>query len=291
MVGTAAVHAEALSAPGRTFDTIVVGSSTAGSALVISELERLGVACRGYSAWAEGLNVNDMAAFLEGTVLSRQKPERLIIGVTMREFIPRHPSGQGLVDAPPRRGLSAWAHDNVATLRARAMLQDPVRLGRALQQGAAAEPIAADGNQVILRDRVLAMESAAHRQQEVEAMEKFRPDPAPYRELEGLLGRLGAAGHTAVVVNLPVTDLFVDLAPNGRADYTDYLTRLEAATSAANTELIDLAATPLDRDSEYADVNHLNLRGSMKVTAALVEQLTLTGPTCNQDQRVDGQRV
>jgi hypothetical protein len=131
------------------------------------------------------------------------------------------------------------------------------------------------------------MESATHRQQEIDAMDKYQPDPSAFRQFQDLLGRLNAAGHTVVVVNLPVTDLFVDLAPNGEADYRDYRTRLEAVTSAAQTHFVDLAETPLDRDADYADVNHLNLRGSMKVTVSLVRQLTIPRPTCGEGQQLD----
>jgi hypothetical protein len=131
-----------------------------------------------------------------------------------------------------------------------------------------------------MRDRSITTESERHLYQEQQRMAGFTIDPAVFGRLDDLLTSISAAGITPVVVNLPVTDQFIELTPNGRSDYEAYVAAITASATKAGVTLLDLGdagAIGLDQTVDFADVNHLNATGATKLTAALSSQLGRCG--------------
>ena len=80
---------------------------------------------------------------------------------------------------------------------------------------------------------------------------------------------------TAVVV-LPVTQDYVDLHPEGAAQYEEFLAeaeRLAADAGAAFLDLHDLFADEAEPDSFFADTHHLNGVGANRLSRALPDLL------------------
>lgn len=273
-VGTAATHAAALADPAQEFDLVAIGSSSAGADILMPDLESGGAACDGYVAWLPATDIGELSAFTLEHVTAARPPERLLVALTMREFVPAGdaPAATDELAEPEPSEAMQWAEEHVGMIRARDTLQDPYRLGSAIQ-GTLEEPLTADGNQLIMRDRFIADESFQHRRQEELVMADYRFSPAAYEQLGALLSAVKAAGVTPIVANLPVNDLFIELAPRGRADYDEYVDAIEATSAAAAVEFLDLASVELDQAADYADVNHLNASGATKLTEELDRHL------------------
>lgn len=273
-VGTGAIHAAALSDPAEDFDLLAVGSSSAGADILMPQLEASGAACDGYVAWLPATTISEIAAFTAEHVQARQTPRQLLVALTMREFVPPGdaPTATHQLDESDQSPAMEWAERHVGMIRGRDTLQDPYRLGSAIQ-GTLDEPLTADGNQLIMRDRLIANESLQHRRQEELVMADYRFSPAAYGALRALLETATAAGMTPIVANLPVNDLFIDLAPGGRQDYDEYVAAIASASADAGVEFIDLGTTELDQALDYADVNHLNASGARQLTEELDARL------------------
>jgi hypothetical protein len=142
----------------------------------------------------------------------------------------------------------------------------------AIEQGLA-EELTADGNQLIMQNRLIENESPDHRAQERRKMAAYRFDQAVLDEFAALLRAIGSAGIEPIVVDLPVTDQFTELAPEGTADYVRYQRALADTAAAEGTDLIDLSSVELDPAVHFADVNHLNAAGRTTLTAALDRRL------------------
>ena len=252
----------------RDVDVIALGSSSMGAAFWAPGLDDAGLACTAYSAWLTSPTMVDIAAHAEQEVLSTADPRQIVVGVTIREFNAGSPTRD---DPELDEFLDPDDNpftDHLAVLRIRDLIQDPDRFGNAVL-GRTHEQTGQDGHHLASLDHVIADESAAHRQQEADEMATYTLDNADIVALDELLTRLHDEDIDVVLVNLPVTDIFVDMAPNGTADYDRYLDAIAGVAARTGTGFFDGNKVDLDHERQFADVNHLNRDGSQAFTAAL----------------------
>jgi hypothetical protein len=261
---------------GRTPDVLTVGSSSAGAAFWAPGLVGAGVACDAYSVWLEGPTMEDIGRYVTHTLEDLPMPRDVLIGVTMREFnatstkLDNEEVG-GFLETDRVDGVMGALEDQLAMIRMREVFQDPPRLGRAVL-GVEDAQVGPDGHHLTSLDRVIAEESAKHRRQEIDEMDDFRLRDADLRALDELIEHLDARGADVTVVNLPVTDLFIELTPNETDDYLGYLDAVESVARRAGAPFVDgHDLVPLDAETQFADVNHLNRDGARAFTTALVE--------------------
>jgi hypothetical protein len=269
---------------GPPVDMLVIGSSSVGADIWSPHLESSGLACNAYVPWLASPTMVDIERYWREGLLPAQRPDRLVIGVTMREMNGRSPVNVAadLESLLAERGrLKALAY-NLAILRIRPTLQNPRHAGDVLL-GRDRPHTDPDGHLITTLDRRIADESASHRRQEERAMAQYELGRSEVDALRRVIDDAREQGIDVVVLNLPVTDLFIGMAPRGQADYDEYLPAVRAAAISSGATFIDGATVPLDVETAFADVNHLNRNGSMAFTTALIEGELATGrrPSCS----------
>lgn len=259
---------------GRRPDVLTIGSSSAGAAVWAPGLVAAGVACDAYSVWLEGPTMEDITRYVAHTLGDLPMPRQVLVGVTMREFNATstkldNDEVDAFLEADRTGGVMGVLEDRLAMIRMREVFQDPPRLGRVVL-GAEDNQLGRDGHHLPSLDRVIAQESAKHRQQEIDEMDEYRLRETDLLALEALIGYLADRGADVTVVNLPVTDTFIQLTPNGTADHLQHREAVESVARRTGTPFVDGQAVPLDTATQFADVNHLNRDGSRAFTAALI---------------------
>jgi hypothetical protein len=269
-------------------DYLVVGSSSAGAAVRPRSLAELWPDIgNGYTYWLAGPPFRSLEAVVSGVLLDQLAPETVVVGLTMREFnsLAEHEDHYAaLLDASAYRkatGRRSWIdraddllQDHLALARHRAVLREPVHLVDDLTEPALVPTdIGTDGHLIGADDHELADEPPEHLRQEAAALADYLVSDADLDSLDRLLTDLNQRSIDAVVVNLPVSDDFIGLAPDGHRDYEAYVTAVEEVAKANGAEWHDL----MDRswsDNYFRDVNHLNGRGVARIGPLLADILS-----------------
>jgi lysophospholipase L1-like esterase len=94
---------------------------------------------------------------------------------------------------------------------------------------------------------------------------------------EELLAGLGDRGLDTAVVVLPVTQDYIDLHPEGAAQYEEFLALAEQIADETGATFLDLhdffADQGADADTFFADTHHLNGVGANRLSRALPDLL------------------
>ena len=83
---------------------------------------------------------------------------------------------------------------------------------------------------------------------------------------------LDARGIELVLVEMPVSQAYIDLHPDGQANYEELRGHYYALADELGIEIIDLA-TDWDADERFTDYTHLDLEGAQRVARILAGQL------------------
>ncbi len=165
--------------------------------------------------------------------------------------------------------LGNWS----ALFRHRASLRNPKVLGRALI-GQPAAPLPPDvrsisplGFQSLLApERYDTRDGRARRALE-RALPRFEVGGLDVRLLARFVERSEADGRQVVMVIMPVTQDYVALHPQGAASYSAFEVELRRIANEADADVVDLDG--LRDPAFFADENHLNGRGTRRVSANL----------------------
>ena len=280
------VHHDQLSQVGP-LDYLVVGSSSVGAAIHPDDLaEQWPDTGTGYAYWLAGPPLRSLEAVTAGVLLDELEPGMVVLGVTMREFNATSMHDEhhlALLNSPPYReatGQSSWLapadallRQHVALARQRAVLRQPADLWHDLRSpNLAPAPVATDGHLLGGERDELADEPPEHLAQERAALADFTVSDADLAALGSLLTELGERDIPTLVVNLPVTEEFIELAPGGQADYEAYVQAVEAEAATNGARWHDLMDGGWN-DSHFRDVNHLNGRGVARLLPMLADLL------------------
>jgi hypothetical protein len=259
-------HRDGLDASPTGHDLVIVGSSSAGAAFWIEDLETAGVACNGYVPWLAGPSIDAIALHTRSEILTVRPPDVVVVGLTMRELNGASPTSAAQIgllatwlgeETEGRAGLAGakdWLFNNVALFRSRQILANPAQFGRAML-GRVGDELNADGNQLEFRGQLIVDEPPGHLRQEVFEMADYKLGEDQVDSLAAFLADIEAAGSTPVLVNVAVSDAFIALAPGGRQDYDQHFSAVSEVAAAA--------------DVDFADVNHMNAGGSAAATRML----------------------
>ena len=279
-------HEKGLAARADDLDLLVLGSSVVGRDLSPDRLRDIGGPAVGYNYWLAGPPMRSIDLLVTDAVLQRVSPAVVVLGVTMREFVDG-PSARahlealrqspGFQAASGRSGLIDRLDDGLQRVsvlaRHRTDFRDPVQLARNIEaEPLVPERLGADGYLLDRGDDQLADEPAAHVAQEEAVMAGYELNPGDVEALGHLLGVLRERGIEVLVVNLPVTERFIAMADDGRADYDAYLRQVRAATEEGGAGWLDT----MDRtwpDYLFADVNHLNDQGATHLQPLVLDAL------------------
>lgn len=279
-------HEAGLGPRAADLDLLVLGSSVVGRDISPDRLRDLGGPAVGYNYWLAGPPMRSIDLLATDVLLRRVTPPVVVVGLTMREFTDG-PSARnhlealrqspGFLAASGRLGWIDRLDDGLqrasVLARHRTEFRDPVQLARNIAAAPLVpERLGPDGYMLDRGGDHLADEPAAHVAQEEAVMAGYEVNPGDVEALRHLLAELGERGSRVLVVNLPVTERFIAMADDGRADYDDYLRQVRAAAEEGGAAWLDA----MDRswpDHLFADVNHLNDQGAARLHPVVLDAL------------------
>lgn len=281
-------HQDGLAGRAGRLDLLVLGSSTAGRALPPDHIERAqGIdEPSGYNYWLAGAPMRSIDLLMTDVLEPKVTPSTVVIGVTMREFasspsqaahVEALRSAYGFQVATGRRGVIDTMDHHLqsvsALARHRVAFRDPPTLERELgSPSLVPERVGPDGFLLDRGQNQLVDEPPAHLAQERAVMANYVVSPDDVIALAHLLGRLHDRGTRALVVNLPVTDEFIDMADDRRADYQEYYSEVQSTTVDNHALWLDAMAQAWP-DRYFGDVDHLNDSGAAELLPLVVAAL------------------
>jgi hypothetical protein len=218
-------------------------------------------------------------------VLPRLDPQLVVIGLSSFDFTD-HPSVDvfydAFVSAPAGERavgddgfldhLDRWLDDRSALWRDKAVLRNPMNVVDALRgRGPGPDPVL---------DAMGPLGRTAYR--ETQRFDDRRAAGGPpvgdwapgHRNpaaLERLVDRIHGNGGSVVLVDMPVTDEFVDAHPSGEADYETYLAMLRDLGQRTGAPVLVHSDR---RDHRYfADLVHMNITGATELTTLVAEEI------------------
>lgn len=94
--------------------------------------------------------------------------------------------------------------------------------------------------------------------------------------LERLIDQIHLGGGDVVLVDMPVTQEFIDAHPNGQADYDTYLTMLRDLGQRTGTPVLSYSGEMRDHRF-FADIVHMNITGATQLTNAVATEIEALG--------------
>jgi hypothetical protein len=101
-------------------------------------------------------------------------------------------------------------------------------------------------------------------------LRQFRLSAEEIASLEGFVRELRGRGIRTVLVDVPITPLYIQLHPRGQADFDDYRAALDGVAKRAGAELMSFGTWP---DNLFVDPLHLNGVGARRLTTAIERNL------------------
>ena len=267
---------EALAAAGKTVDVVLLGNSSVNGAFVTDELERLSGIDAIFNAGLDGSSMRQTEDWALNVVVPLLAPETVVIGLTSRD----------LNDAS---SSNAEVFNNYLNSRGRARFlgeeTNGQRMQRALSNVSALvqiSPFVRDPASLITQynpagpatgEFVLPGEDYAPRAIDItrtreRALNDFALGGIELEALTNLVQSLESQGIDVIVMEMPyVAEDYLDLHPNGEADYQAYRQLVEGFTTTQGLPYIDLTDYPWTT-AEFYDFLHVNSAG-----IAVVQQL------------------
>ncbi len=108
-----------------------------------------------------------------------------------------------------------------------------------------------------------------------EVVNDYETSPNYVNIMADTLSDLRSQGRNVVVVLMPVESTYVEVHPNGAADYADFRSIVTERVASLDVPLLDYSFA-LD-DGDFADFTHLNVEGGTKLTNRLADDLAELG--------------
>lgn len=286
-----------LRASERCVDVVFAGNSMSRDALDPNTFSAADPAGRtAYNASLDAASPALLARWLIEEVEPRVRPATVVIALASVDLNVNAKAARSALDsynsAVATRhdvlGRIQWAiMQHSALVDQRAALRDPSRIWDAIERARRGEKrqlSQSTGIPGVIGPRGEGLSRRALR---------YRPDPAGARLLReqfldrwtldsdalaaeaALIDDLRTRGVDVVLVVLPVTDEYLALHPNGRADHESFLAAAQTLAADTGVALIDLH-DQADIDA-FADTHHLNTTGSEWVSSHLPELLIRAG--------------
>lgn len=222
-------------------------------------------------------------------VIPKLKPDVLVIGVASVDLNSNDPDvfwgpfsrsrGFGRVEAGSEGSLSERVEKQIeewsALFRLRTVLRRPVRIvvtfGEPFEEDLIMGPFGSEPR--IEEIDPYELTDDGKRRIEEGQLKDFEPEGENLQYLETLVNEVVSADIKVVLVNMPVTDDYVNLHPRGESDYTDFVRTLEYFADDHGIQLLDFGREIESLDL-FRDPSHLNYMGadvfSRMLAAALV---------------------
>lgn len=298
--GSKLVESHAATLAAGPVDVLVVGSSSAGTALPASRIAASVGLDNGYTLWIPGATTEhvEMATFALGF---KPAPCLLVVGTTIREF-----NGNGSAADTGRDFRKVREYEKVrgnAIERADAVLRDVSAVARLRRWSSKPDELVdnwrnpvpdkvmfgidRDGRFLNQLDGTLGTEPPGHLAQERKELSSYQLDPRHLRTLSKIVRSAEKRGTRVAVVDVPTSPKFIALAPRGQTDYEEYLAAVRKVATDEGVVFIEPTATQSFTDEDFSDVNHLNERGTKVLLNAITPELQkavagLDGAACGR---------
>ena len=224
-------------------------------------------------------------------VVPRLKPRVVVLGLGGRELNPnnktendldrnffaspavKHLRGKETTLDTAERHLESWS----ALFKYRTVMRQPQYMEKLFGFGDAPGPnyygqvVTPSGQHLRFHDVSYTFGPSVRRLYTTRALNHFRVGPRRVAQVRTLLSYLDARGIRVILVNMPVTQDFVDLHPRGRTDYDLVPPVLKGQADAVGATFFNPGVW---EQAYFADPGHMNARGSVRFTTLLQEQIT-----------------
>jgi hypothetical protein len=266
-----------------------VGSSVVDVAVDPSALQREDGRRPAYNASAGAASLRMISTWTRVLAVPKLRPDVVVLGIISREFNANDPEQQRLDEqffASPAVRQYLGNETTIqkidrrlarasALFRYRTFVRQP-RYLRALigmKQVTSTEYgalIAPDGQYEGFLSREYPDVATVNRLFRNRALKDYEVGAEQVATFRALVTSLKQSAERVVVVNMPVTQDYVDAHPNDEDDHDAYTSALERETEGLDVELVDMGIwSPV----YFADPAHLNARGAKRITGLLDEVL------------------
>lgn len=277
---------------GQPVDVVFLGTSMMNAGVIPSLfVSTAGADISAYNASLSSGRPELMEFWSLHVVVPRLHPRLVVIGVTSGDINDNVSSDRAFLDAfsDSPGGLAAldresaldrtddWLRGHVALWRHRNELRDPSAVWDAVRGNTAAvDPVAAsidaEGHVTYRGDATFTPRPT---EQGIAGVGNWTLGTEQPNALRRLIAGLQASGARVVLVQLPITEDFIDRHPRKGADYAQAKLAIADLARGANVDLLDLDGI---RDhADFADEIHLNRKGATKFTVALVNAMRTSG--------------
>ena len=265
---------------------VAVGSSTVDVSVDPSQMAPPPWGRPAYNAATGAGSLRMIDIWSRYVAIPRLQPDVVIFGIVSREMNPNDPAQRGneqeFFAAPAVEELLGTEsrievverHVSEASrlFEYRKIIRQPENLERMLglkknvSGRTYGDIIADDGQFEGFLDRPFTYNENVAREVRNRALNDFDIGPVQLQTLRTLLTYLDTNVPHVIVVNMPVTQQYVDAHPKGQADYDRFVAMLAAEVAKVDVTYVDTGIWSSDL---FADPAHLNRAGAKQLTALL----------------------
>ena len=276
---------ETMAANGETADFVLIGNSSVNAAFLADELEAKSGLGSFYNAGLDGSSMRLTEDWTLNVVVPLIAPETVVIGLTSRDLNDASSSNAEVFDKYlTSRGRARFLGEETAGQRVQRALSGVsalVRISPFIRDPASLvsqyNPGGPNTGEFVLPGEEYNPRSIDITRTRERALNDFSLGGIELESLTRLVDELEAQGIEVVVVEMPyVAEDYLDLHPDGLADYVDYRTVVAAFTDANGLPYIDLTDYPWTT-AEFYDFLHVNSTGIEIVNTMLAEALGAVG--------------
>ena len=272
---------EAMAAAGVAADVVLIGNSSVNAAFVTGDLERLTGLDTFYNAGLDGAGMRQTEDWAMKVVVPLTSPDVVVIGLTSRDLNDASSANAEVLDKYlTSRGRARFMGEETAGQRVQRALSEAsalVRISPFIRDPAALvtqySPGEPDTGEFILPGEEYNPRPLDVTRTRERALNDYTLGGIELESFSRLVDGLQAQGIEVVVVEMPyVAEDYLDMHPNGAADYDAYRDTVRSFTSERNLPYIDLTDYPWTT-AEFYDFLHVNSTGIAIVNQALADGL------------------
>jgi hypothetical protein len=266
---------------------VAFGSSVIDVSLDPTRFPRAAAPRGAYNAGILGTSPSVIAAWARLVVFPALHPDVVLIAVSSRDLNANGVATRGLdaefANAPEVRRLQAKesfadrvqhaVEQDSQLLAKRQSLRRPMQSYGLWTPDAFALDLNKRGFDQELRNKVYRHDPKLQAYYRSNLLHQFRLSSRELASLEAFVTNLKAQHIRVVLVDVPVTQLYVDLHPRGAADMAAYRAAVRAVVDRTGAELVSFGVWPGDL---FADPLHVNGAGARRLTDALGRYLAGT---------------
>lgn len=272
---------EAMAAAGEAADVVLIGNSSVNAAFVTDDLEVRSGLGSFFNAGLDGSSMRQTEDWTLNVVVPLIAPRVVVIGLTSRDLNDASSSNAGVFDKYLNsRGRARFLGEETSGQRVQRALSRAsalVRISPFLRDPASLvtqyDPDGPDTGEFVLpgdeyNPRPLDVTRTRER-----ALNDYTLGGIELEALSRLVTQLESMDIEVVVVEMPfVAEDYLDMHPNGAADYDAYRRVVTSFTAANGLTYIDLTDYPWTTD-EFYDFLHVNSTGIAIVNAMVADAL------------------